>query len=191
MNHKDIVLQSARQNNIQLNQEALLLIHGVKPALLSTMGKVPNKRTEMLQFLQSFYPTIGFPHRGNSVMIFHSGKEMLNFTKDGLVSIESHTRETSVIDYNYEQLGIYLGYPPAAAKWFVNNFETVDGKVPERVSINYHGVQFVCSKELIRECLDWMDDNRPVPEEIQTQVSLGGHSLKDRRKTIILNKNRA
>ena len=181
-----MVIESAYYRGIEISKEALLMIEGVKPAYLQSYGKdfsKVTKRSKELDFLQAFYPTLNFPHRGNTRLIFRSASDLQKFVATGARIVnEPADPDNVVMDWHQEELGITLGYPPLAAHWFKN--ENRGAAHNELTSINYHGIQFCCAPSDADECIKWMEDNRPVPEHLQTTVTqkkLGASKFKNKR----------
>lgn len=152
------VLSEAVKREIAIPQEHLLMIYDVRDVTIVCN----NSREHSL--LNEVYPSISIPSRSKS-LFFIDGYKMMNFVKEGMRA------EEEGLDYDHKVLGIYLGYPPAICKWFVEN--SWHRKKPnDRVGINYHGITFSCpnTENAINYCLKWMKKNRPVPVKIQTGV---------------------
>jgi hypothetical protein len=159
------ILEAAKQNNIKLPQEALLLIHGVKPAFIQ--ADVGNRK-QYMHFLKAFFPSIGFPHRNNCFLIFKDAQTMADFLAEGVEVGMSLRLGTTIMDYKHEVLGRYLGFAPDACKWFAETqYQKTGIKLP-RANIFYHGIQFVCPLEMIDYCVEWLQTNRPVPDNVKT-----------------------
>lgn len=170
---KEMVLTSASKHGIELSQEAKLMIHGIKPAWLTT------KRRRNANFLASWYSSIGLPHRNDAILIFKDGQTMYNFVQEGLVigqsrfmqvlvddkTIRSHT----FIDYKHDVVGRYLGYTPMAVEWSkTHKLVPRDQITREDVRFYYHGITFVSGIDTIEDIIDWLFKDMPIPDNLKT-----------------------
>jgi hypothetical protein len=175
---KERVLKSVNEYSIKLSQEAKLLIHGIKPAWLTT------KRRPDANFLSSWYPNIGFPHRNDTILIFNNGITMHEFLKEGIISFEStKVKEHSLLDYKHEVIGYYLGYPPMAVEWFAKHRLVERDKITHECAVvYYHGLQFVTGHGIVEDTIDWLLQNKPIPNELKTYAT---YRILDRNSNVV------
>ncbi|MGF2716342.1 hypothetical protein ACQUY5_29695 [Bacillus cereus] len=174
---------------LDVRNEVLLFVAEVKPALIVDIDY------EETELLKTHFPFTPLESELSEViyanMFFQSEEQKEKFVKENMNGyfIKSRTR-----------LGIELGYPPDACKVFGRNLRLTDVAekeyfklfnekgyanhpwVEERAIelgfnenttiIDYHGMRFNTPIDKIKESCIWMVDNRPVPENLQTQVMM-------------------
>lgn len=170
-------------------QEMRLFKSGVKPAILvkhktkdyyygqddTTEQVVREEMTgyESLEFkeLNGHYPSMEFPVR-NGVMFFHTEESMQEFKEK--VYHEMEQLGETVVDCDSKIMGDALGYPPMATeawdKYFMHDHK--NKTLMKKGSINYYGMKFLCLPEDVDDCINWLKENRPVPDEISDKADI-------------------
>ncbi|MGF2716340.1 hypothetical protein ACQUY5_29685 [Bacillus cereus] len=190
-----------------ISQEVLLFIHGIKPALTISTSSF------QAQVVAKYYPTITLVGR-NRFLSFQNGNDMLAFISDNMVVRYDERSGLTVMDFKDNlKLGVALGFPPKACKYFMENTKlivqatkqwreenpTVEkvnaiwvrkrskelGAV-EEVMVNYHGISFGTHRETVKEEIKWMKENRPVPKELQTSITVSYKDEAGERVPLIL-----
>lgn len=142
---------------------------GVKPAILvyykkRVKGYLTGEDTPLFVEYRKKYPYIIFKLR-NSVLFFQTEEAKNKFMKTGL-TFQQVKGKVNVTDYNQGVIGEVLGYPPLAVKAWEETYVKKENNVNRRARINYFGLVFVCYPEDVRECIEWLLENRRVPNEL-------------------------
>ncbi|MBT3123378.1 MULTISPECIES: hypothetical protein [Bacillus subtilis group] len=145
------IMDVLKERGIEVTRDVLLFIYGVKPACVLSS----NKRG-LVHVFQSVYPNIGVQ------------RVPKKFIDGGLKVVSREGRE--YFDYNHGELGKVLGYPPEACDWFSNLLRRGELKGTDKCVIDYHGMLFACAVDMVDDCLSWVKKNRPVPDEIKTEI---------------------
>lgn len=170
---KDMVFEIANKHDITFTQEQLLFLYGVKPALLVSNF---DHRDKAVNIIAEVYPSVGLPlRRNNTRLLFQDHSVFMDFVNNVSAKIEPRSFNFhSFVDYDNVELGRILGYPPLATKWYkeTNREKNLGQEEHWKVTafIDYHGLKFGCYKEEVFECILWLNENRKVPKEIQTEV---------------------
>lgn len=90
---------------------------GIKPALLVKSARWQRLKETLDISVVNRVQKIDFPHR-DLVLLFLSQTLYTSFYSSGLIQL--NVRGTTVLDYDHEALGLALGYPPLACKYFVS-----------------------------------------------------------------------
>jgi hypothetical protein len=170
----DYIFKIAEKEKVRLSEEDKLFIAGIKPAILPTIGfcsKTKEASPANTKFFKRFYSYIYFPHRG-STLFFQSRENMNLFLLFGTYYYEGEwSNYEKVLDFKQYDLGIALGYPPAAVEWFTKSDMDEEGNYVPRAFVNYHGMRFACATDMVVECIHWLEDNRPVPDELKSSIT--------------------
>ncbi|MGF2740807.1 hypothetical protein [Bacillus sp. alh8] len=159
------IMDVLKERGIEVTRDVLLFIYGVKPACVLSS----NKRG-LVHVFQSVYPNIGVQRvpKSGQVIFFQDAAVMKKFIDGGLKVVSREGRE--YFDYNHGELGKVLGYPPEACDWFSNLLRRGELKGIDKCVIDYHGMLFACAVDMVDDCLSWVKKNRPVPDEIKTEI---------------------
>lgn len=105
------------------------------------------------------YPYIEFNTRNR--IIFFSKEEYKGTFKNRLKE-----NKYGEMDFTCELLGEYLGYPPTAVEWYVDNTGNIRKEPGEVVDVWYKGIPFTTHKDLVKENIEWMDKNLNISETL-------------------------
>ncbi|PGR83451.1 hypothetical protein [Bacillus cereus] len=169
-------LEEAGLDKDNLQADLRLLLYGAKPAVLLPLGNL-DVRCFVLE-----YPSLTVPRPiGKSgVLIFQSADILVDYIRNTAMTVPSPRLGQNILDCTKENLGLLLGYPPVACRWFEDSMQLCLRKVNEKkCKINYHGYRFVADENMVEECVNWMKVNRPIPKEIQTGVTVSYASEMD------------
>ena len=169
-------IESLEKAGVSLNSltsDVRLLLYGAKPAVYISMG------WGFIKHFMGNYPCITVPHVGKGwVFIFQNSEVMYQYMADKAKLIHHKRLGDSVVDCSEEDLGLVLGFPPSASKWFDTNdviklAKTNKAKYHELIRfIDYHGYVFATHEADVLNSVNWMLENRHVPEEIQTGITV-------------------
>ncbi|MEC2463822.1 hypothetical protein P9X10_02745 [Bacillus cereus] len=168
---KNDALMVAELENHESKQEIELFLEGVKPALLL------RNKGGVVSSLVTHYPSVSFPHKFGQVLIFQNGEDLKNF----ILKSTSIRVDKPIMDYDVNDVGVALGYPPNSCYCFKENglkeyMAKVDGRDPvgmiEMYPVDYHGIRFFSTLDLFKEDINWMLENRPVPTDLQTGITI-------------------
>lgn len=169
------IFEIAEKEKVKLSEEDKLFIAGIKPAIIPNIGFCSKTKTTSpanVKFFKRFYSYIYFPHR-DTTLFFQSREQMNLFMLFGTYYYEGErSNYEKVLDFKQYNLGIALGYPPAAVEWFTTSDTDAEGNYVPRAFVNYHGMRFACATDMVAECIDWLDENRPVPDELQSSITV-------------------
>lgn len=146
-----------------------LFVRGIKPALLVSYKRRQNRvlledNTAHFNRYKDDFPYIVFEHR-NSVLFFNDELSKEWFETNGCVCFKLQTGEW-IQDFKQDLLGHILGFPPVAVSYFMSTDAGAIDK-EQQAHIDYHGISFVCRKADIKQCLDWLKEYRPVPDDLK------------------------
>ncbi|WP_460271820.1 hypothetical protein [Bacillus sp. NEAU-Y102] len=159
-------INSLEKANIDVNRvagDAKLFLYNLKPALL-----VKSTFFYAKSFMAS-YPSITLPQRG-SVILFQDGQVMQEYVNNVARVVKSDKHGGYIMDYDNGKLGTVLGYPPFLSDIFNQSFCQKEGEKEKWFGIQYHGYHFGAPGRLVIDSVNWMLENRPIPEELQTRV---------------------
>lgn len=134
-------------------REWCLFHYGIKPVLqLMFMDQYEKNKKQFRG-----YPTRAFE---NGVLLFQNEEQKKDFNK---------IRNEKDFSVRVEKLGLLLGYPPKAAYYFAEGIkEGFDYSL--HIGVDYHGFQFTCHIEDVRENLKWMRENYYIPMELKNRI---------------------
>ncbi|MBX9158741.1 hypothetical protein [Bacillus cereus] len=165
-------IEKSGLNLDRLQEDMRLLLYGAKPVATISMS------SGFAYHFMKNYPCITEPHIGRgSALVFQNSEIMYQYMTE-TAKLKQHRRlEIPVIDYSTEDLGLLLGFPPTASKWAENvMFKLVKKDVckyyDEMRAVYYHGYNFATHRDDVIDSINWMLDNRPIPEEIQTGITV-------------------
>lgn len=166
-------LEKAGVSLDSLTNDVRLLLYGAKPAVYISMS------WGFIKHFMGNYPCITVPHVGKGlVFIFQNSELMYQYMIDKAKLMQHNRLGVSVVECSEEDLGLLLGFPPSASKWFGSSdvttiMKTNKNKYHEIARfIDYHGYIFASHVTDVVNSVDWMLENRPIPEVIQTGISV-------------------
>ncbi|PGF05227.1 hypothetical protein [Bacillus toyonensis] len=157
--------------NHESQQEIQLFLEGVKPALLL------RNKGQIVESLVTHFPSVSFPHKFGQVLIFQNGEDLKQF----ILNSTFIRVDKPIMDFDINDVGIALGYPPNACYRFKDNgmkeyIAKAEGKEPRGVvelyPVDYHGIRFFSTLDLFKEDINWMLENRPVPTHLETGITI-------------------
>ncbi|PGT89915.1 hypothetical protein [Bacillus thuringiensis] len=181
-------LEKTGMGLVNLPSDLNLLLHGAKPSVLMRLDTVYARC-----FLEN-YPSLTVPRAKDSgVLIFLNAEELQKYvTRVATLQPSMRTGE-NMLTCSAEKIGVVLGYPPEVCEWYEDMQQTElckrnDGKC----TVHYHGYRFFTHREVVLTNIKWMEENRPIPQEIQkgvyieiaTELDEQGHVID--RKTVTL-----
>lgn len=143
---------------------------GIKPALLLAyqQGKNRDRYTKSFLELSPLYPHMIFPQR-NAVLYFQNQQVANTFWLSGIRYTYSNKQEKWICDYKSKELGLILGFPPAAVDFFENDLDYYGKSKRASLLLDYYGICFRCAVDDVNICLEWLYMHRPLPENLQEQ----------------------
>lgn len=160
-------LEDAGLDKDNIQSDLRLLLYGAKPAVLLPLGSVA------VECFLLEYPSLTVPRPiGKSgVLIFQNADLLVDYIRNTAMTVPSPRLGQNILDCTKEKLGMLLGYPPVACKWFEESMNlSVEKRKEKKCKLDYHGYQFYVREDLVEGCVKWMEVHRPVPKEIQTGV---------------------
>lgn len=152
-----------------IQSDLRLFLYGAKPAVLLPLGSVAVE-CFLLEYLSLTVPR---PIGKNGVLIFQNADMLVDYIRNTAMTVPSPRLGQNILECTKEKLGLLLGYPPVACKWFEESMNlSVEKRNEKKCKLNYHGYRFFVREDLVEECVNWMEAHRPVPKEIQTGVTV-------------------
>jgi len=146
-------------------QEIRLFVSGAKPALALTCNH------NYANLLMKHYPSITRPLQGTTCVYIFNDYSKMYAHMNNLRLIDSSALGEPILVHTFETLGLALGYPPSACKWF-NEYGGISGVPPEDKKnvcvVYYHGMQFCTMQHLLEGNIQWLYDNIQVADEFKT-----------------------
>lgn len=173
----------------RLNQEALLFVRGIKPAIYlygDIDGDEIDKARELMNqdypYLEIEFDSKGILKRVEGLIArgHFQGEEEYHLERaksyeriTGFIFFQNNVlrekfEKTKQTKYDF---GIALGYPPNACQYFQNKHLNLHDSI-DSVSVHYHGIQFVTSIKTLIQDVEWLEQTYPIPKEIQSNFMI-------------------
>lgn len=161
-------LEKTGMGLVNLPSDLNLLLHGAKPAVLMKLDTVYTRC-----FMEN-YPSLTVPRAKDSgVLIFLNAEELQKYVTRAATLQPSLRTGENMLTCSAEEIGLVHGYPPDACKWYEDTqglelYKRNDGKC----TVNYHGYKFFTHRDTVLTNIKWMEENRPIPQEIKKGVCI-------------------
>ncbi|MBS7531881.1 hypothetical protein IC619_015515 [Hazenella sp. IB182353] len=133
-------------------------LYGYKPAFLINPEYSSLYDKSNLEKLDS-YPTLPVQVYDMDQHLYFQTEELKEHFKTS-----THDADPNSPKFHYK-LGLALGFPPKACKFYSATFDEDKSDNPERVSIHFCGISFVSHITDIKDNIQWMWDNIQIPSQ--------------------------